>query len=184
VDYLGSNSQYWGKSIAAGGAADPNFYMNNTNASAAISTFLIAITAYVGNETFGIYDKGNLNTLHPIFGPGAPGGNAVGGTYTITIPTNFGFYFDSSSNPNGGLFYSETSVGSPDGLQHFALFRGDNAPGSFFLGMEDLVSSGASDFDYNDMVVQFHPVPLPATLPLLGSGLVGLFAYGRRRRVV
>ena len=68
MDYLGANPEYWGKSIADGGGADPAFSMTSTSPSAT-STWLVTVTGYAGNETFGIYDKGNSNALMPIFGP-------------------------------------------------------------------------------------------------------------------
>jgi hypothetical protein len=45
-----------------------------------------------------------------------------------------------------------------------------------------LTSTGAGGPALSTIDVQANPVPLPATLPLLGSGLLGLWAWGRKRR--
>ena len=45
-----------------------------------------------------------------------------------------------------------------------------------------LTSTGAGGPALSTIDVAANPVPLPATLPLLGSGLLGLWAWGRKRR--
>jgi hypothetical protein len=53
--------------------------------------------------------------------------------------------------------------------------------GTYWIGIEDLLGGG--DMDYNDMVIKVTsaPVPEPATMFLLGSGLIGLAGLGRKK---
>jgi len=154
---------YWGMDD---GAADPSFYFKNP-ALYSTASFKLEIAGNAAFNSFGYYNKSDPGTLHTIFAgvdtPGVPDVN-------FSPTGDYGFYI----KVNGEFFTTED--GGAPGFQHFAVFSEGS---SYWIGMEDF--HGGSDFDYNDIVVKITPVPEPATMLLLGSGLIGLAGYARKR---
>jgi len=107
--------------------------------------------------------------------------SAVATALGLTVNHNdFGFYLDTPD----GIWFSETAYNS-DGVDHMVAFNA-GAIDSWAFAWEDL--RGGGDRDYNDFVLladdllpSQQSVDAPATLMLMGMGLVGLAGLKRRK---
>jgi hypothetical protein len=169
---------FWGSAYNSGGdtggAADPSFYFTGP-AAYSTASFKLEIAGNAAHNEFGWYlstgSAPDLGDLNPIFyGSDTPASPDV----AFSPTGDYGFYI----KVNGAFYTTEGfSVGDgADGFQHFAVFQDGS---SYWVGMEDF--HGGADFDYNDMIVKLTPVPEPVSMLLLGSGLIGLAGYARRR---
>lgn len=126
---------------------------------------------------------------------------------TLPAGQNYGFFIENiqgagTANASSFTFYTNSALNvatgseSADNLQHFAIF---NSGSTYYIGAVDTdacqgnfhagtnACNPASDFDYNDFVVELVDAPSagaapePASAVLLVCGLLAIALWARRR---
>jgi hypothetical protein len=195
-------------SIDAGADALYNdSYWSITGSGGGSSTMMLQLTNVSQGDGFGIFDKNDINNTVTLFDSNSTAGDqtslalTAGGTVYVngsstgkTFSTDsFGFYLIAGNS----IWYSDDIFNTLDGADHMAAYQGNNedmiqigpwAAGTWedneyaLLWESTEMTEGTGDYgDFAVMIESFEVVPAPATLALMGLGLLGLGYRARRK---
>jgi len=166
------------------GSSDALFYDRGTAAGVWYETngHIDLTVRYAGyDQELGVYYDEVYTPIVEDIKPGENGTNV-----SFNVAGNFIWVETlSGSGSEVGPWYSEVSRNDDEKVHFYAfdvadLFEDSN--NVWLIAFEDLHNLG--DADYNDLVAEVKevaPIPEPATMLVVGSGLIGLAVLGRRR---
>jgi len=153
----------------------------------ATSILINEIAGYKDTNVFGYYtiDSNNnpvVNSSTVLFsGPTSAGSPSATKSFTLGSHQDFGFYLNVANT--GNYYFTDASLNpifNNSHEIHAAVFQ-VNSSNKYIIGFEDLRLAN-SDADYQDMIVSASvATPEPASMLLMGAGVLGA-AFMKRRR--
>jgi len=191
----GTNVSPNGYAAASSGSPDAPAAFNLVHSTNSLIISLIGVNTGNTSDMFGIYNSsltGNAAVLSEVSLFGSTSSIGTSSTQNALSFSTIGFYM---TDGLGYTWFSNDALNSATGTpestthQHFSLFTTSTDANTFYLGVEDgLYNTGEGlNGDYNDLVIKINAdatgVPEPATIALMGAGLLGLgFARFRARK--